>query len=151
MRLRPIEQMATKVAVALDDSEPDMATLVRQRLPNVRHQMWNGQWHAAIARMKLIYQGTYAAATRKGQTVGEHMQRFRKHLRDLRDYLVNNQTSLTTIYGLAAGIWTRDVSKGARGRCASQSWHCVDRLLQRLRRGIALWRLQAVRLGTRDG
>jgi hypothetical protein len=95
MRLRPIEQMAAKVAVALDDGEPNMAALIRQRVPNVRHQMWNGQWHAAIARMKSIYQGTYAATTRIGQATGEHMQRFRKHLRDLRDYLVNNQTSLT--------------------------------------------------------
>jgi hypothetical protein len=84
-----------KVAVALDDGEPDMAALVRQRLPNVRHQMWNGQWHAAIARMKTIYQGTREAAPRIGQAAGEHMQRFRKHLRDLRDYLVDNQTSLT--------------------------------------------------------
>jgi hypothetical protein len=56
MRLRPIEQMASKVAVALDDGEPNMAALVRQRLPNVRHQMWNGQWRPAIARMKTIYQ-----------------------------------------------------------------------------------------------
>jgi hypothetical protein len=95
MRLRPIEQMANKVAVALDDDEPAMAALVRQRLPNVRHQIWNGQWRPAIARMKTIYQGTCEAAMRVGEAAGEHMQRFRKHLRDLRDYLVNNQTSLT--------------------------------------------------------
>jgi hypothetical protein len=68
MRLRPIEQMATKVAVALDDSEPDMATLVRQRLPNVHHQMWNGQWHAAIARMKLIYQGVFSGSSSSAAT-----------------------------------------------------------------------------------
>jgi len=95
MRLRPIEQMAAKVAVALDEGNPDMAALVRQRLPNVRHQMWNGQWRPAIARMKTIYQGTCETATRMGHAAGEHMQRFRKHLRDLRDYLVNNQASLT--------------------------------------------------------
>jgi hypothetical protein len=96
MRLRPIEQMATKVAVALEDGKPDMAAFVRQRLPNVRHQIWNGQWRPAIARMKAIYQGTCEAATRIGHAAGEHMQRFRRHLRDLRDYyLVKNQTSLT--------------------------------------------------------
>jgi hypothetical protein len=95
MRLRPIEQMATKVAVALDDGKPDMAAFVRERLPNVRHQMWNGQFRAAIERMKTIYQGTCEAATRLGQAASEHMQCFRKHLRELRDYLVNNQTSLT--------------------------------------------------------
>jgi hypothetical protein len=66
MRLRPIEQMATKVAAALDDGEPDMAALVRQRLPNVRHQMWNGQWRPAIARMKTIYHGTREAVRRIG-------------------------------------------------------------------------------------
>ncbi len=95
MRLRPIEQMAAKVAGALENDEPDMATFVTQRLPNIRHQMWNGQWHPAIARMKIIYQGTAEATTRIDGTIGEHMQRFRKHIRDLRDYLVNNQTSLT--------------------------------------------------------
>jgi hypothetical protein len=95
MRLRPIEQMATKVALALEDVDPDVAAVVREKLPNVRHQMWNGQWHAAIARMKAIYLGTSEAAKRIGRAAGEHMQRFRKHLRDLRDYLVNNQASLT--------------------------------------------------------
>jgi hypothetical protein len=63
MRLRPIEQMAAKVAATLNDGEPAMAAFVRQKLPNVRHQMWNGQWHAAITRMKTIYQGTHEAAT----------------------------------------------------------------------------------------
>ena len=95
MRLRPIEQMAAKVAGALEKDEPDMATFLTERLPNIRHQMWNGQWHPAIARMKIIYQGTAEATTRIGGAIGEHMQRFRKHIRDLRDYLVNNQTSLT--------------------------------------------------------
>jgi hypothetical protein len=95
MRLRPIEQMAAKVADALEQDEPDMATFVTQRLPNIRHQMWNGQWHLAIARMKIIYQGTADAITRIGHAAGEHLQRFRRHIRDLRDYLVNNQTSLT--------------------------------------------------------
>lgn len=95
MRLRPIEQMAAKVAAALDDCEPDIAAFVREKLPNVRHQMWNGQWRPAIARMRTIYQGTCEAATRIGAAAGEHLQRFRKHLQDLRDYLVSNQKSLT--------------------------------------------------------
>jgi len=95
MRLRPIEQMASKVAGALEKDAPEMATFVTQCLPNIRHQMWNGQWHPAIARMKIIYQGTADAITRIGHAAAEHMQRFRKHIRDLRDYLVNNQTSLT--------------------------------------------------------
>jgi hypothetical protein len=95
MRLRPIEQMAPNVALSLDDGEPAMAAFVRRKLPHVRHQMWNGQWRAAIERMKIIYLGTHSAATRMGKAAGEHMQRFRKHLRDLRDYLVNDRTSFT--------------------------------------------------------
>ncbi|MEO7208315.1 MAG: hypothetical protein ABI145_16395 [Steroidobacteraceae bacterium] len=95
MRLRPIEQMATKDAAALNDCEPDIAAFVRLRLPNLRHQMWNGQWHAAIARMKTIFQGTREAATSLISAAGEHMGRFRKHPQDLRDYLVNNPASLT--------------------------------------------------------
>ena len=95
MRLRPIEQMAAKVAGALEKDEPDMATFLTERLPNIRHQMWNGQWHPAIARMKRIYQGTAEATTRMGGAIGDHIQRFRRHIRDLRDYLVHNQTSLT--------------------------------------------------------
>ena len=95
MRLRPIEQMVTKVAAALCDGEPDMASFVRLKLPNVRHQMWNDQWHAVIARMKSIYQGTHEATKSLGSAAGGHLRRFRKHLLDLRDYLVNNQASLT--------------------------------------------------------
>ena len=57
--------------------------------------MWNGQWHAAIARMKRIYQGTHEVAASLVSTAGEYMGRFHKRLQDLRDYLVNNQASLT--------------------------------------------------------
>ena len=52
-------------------------------------------WHPAIARMKRIYQGTAEATTRIGGAIGDHIQRFRRHIRDRRDYLVHNQTSLT--------------------------------------------------------
>jgi hypothetical protein len=45
--------------------------------------------------MKAIYQGTREAVGRMGPAAGEHMQRIRNHLLDLRDYLVNNQTSFT--------------------------------------------------------
>ena len=33
----------------MNDDEPNVASFVRLKLPNVRHQMWNGRWHAAIA------------------------------------------------------------------------------------------------------
>lgn len=52
MRLRPIEQMARGVAVVADGSHAVLLKeLVEVKLPNVRHQTWNGQWHAALDRM----------------------------------------------------------------------------------------------------
>lgn len=51
-----------------------------------------------------------------------------------------------SIYGLAAGIWTRDISKAHRVARA-ESRLGVDQPVQRLRHRDALRRLQAVRLG----
>ena len=79
----------------MNDDEPNVVSFVRLKLPNVRHQMWNGRWHAAIARLKTIYQGTHDATKCLGTTAGEHLMRFRKHLLDPRDDLVNIQASLT--------------------------------------------------------
>jgi hypothetical protein len=58
MRLRPIEQMGPKVAALLDATDPDAAATVRLKLPRLRHQMWNGKFHAAISRMRDVYLGT---------------------------------------------------------------------------------------------
>ena len=54
-------------------------------------------------------------------------------------------------YGLGAGIWTSDISKAHALARKLTGRHRLDQLLQRLRRLPALRRLQAVRLGPRNG
>ena len=56
-----------------------------------------------------------------------------------------------TIYGLAASIWTKDISKAHKLAQSHPLGHGVDQLPQRLRRFLALWRLQAIRMGPGDG
>src|SRR6202011_6035216 len=58
------------------------------------HQMWNGKWHAAMHRMRDIYRETREAAVRPHSTGSDRIDRFRKDLLDLRDYLRNNWTGL---------------------------------------------------------
>ena len=65
--------------------------------------------------------------------------------KDLDDDLVKSAND--TIYGLAAGVSTRELARPIPGREA-EGGHCLDQLLQHLRCGIAVWRLQAVWLGT---
>ena len=56
-----------------------------------------------------------------------------------------------TNYGLAAGVFTRDISKAHRTAQAAARRHGVDQHLPRVRRRDAVRRLQGVGLGTRDG
>ena len=95
MRLRSIEQMAPKVAGVLKEQDPDAAALSLQKVPRIRYQMWNGRWIQAVKRMHTIYD----AAKRNPETGTpgdrERLQRFRQHLFDLHEYLMNNWKSLT--------------------------------------------------------
>jgi hypothetical protein len=95
MRLRHIEQMAPKVASSFWEDDSTIASTIEQKLPRIRHQMWNGKWHAAMQRMRDIYGETREAAARPHSADNDRIDRFRKHLLDLRDYLRNNWIGLT--------------------------------------------------------
>lgn len=58
MRLRPIEQMSSRIAIAAGGSDSVLNELLREKLPRIRHQMWNGQWHAALDRVGEMYRAT---------------------------------------------------------------------------------------------
>lgn len=59
MRLRPIEEMSRGMAVVADGAQAVLLKeLLETKLPNVRHQMWDGQWQAALDRMGDIYRAS---------------------------------------------------------------------------------------------
>jgi hypothetical protein len=58
----------------------------------LRHKMWNGQWRGAPHRMRDCYQGTRVIATTVTSLHAERVRRFRRHLIDLRDYLLARQS-----------------------------------------------------------
>jgi hypothetical protein len=95
MRLRAIEQMTTKTAAVAEATNPTLAATTREKLPRVRHQMWNGRWANAIARMRSIFVIAGQIADELAAAGMERVQRLRSHLLDLRNYLVSNQGGLT--------------------------------------------------------
>ncbi len=58
MRLRPIEQMSSGIAITVSGFDSVLKALINEKLPRIRHQMWNGQWHAALDRMREIYRAS---------------------------------------------------------------------------------------------
>jgi hypothetical protein len=95
MRLRAIEQMVAKTASVIEEIGPQLAAMVREKLPRVRHQMWNGQWAKAISRMRSIYVSAGQISNQIAAACTERIQRLRSHLLDLRNYLLSNQHGLT--------------------------------------------------------
>jgi hypothetical protein len=93
MRLRPIEQMSSKIAIAVGDSDADLKQLLTEKLPRIRYQLWNGKSQAALERI-----GKIARATKqlRGGSLAdaERLRRFRQHMIDLRDYLRSNWNGL---------------------------------------------------------
>ena len=98
MRIRHIEQMAPSMAALFRGTPVEKA--LREKLPNIRHQMWNGQGRAAVGRMRECYQGTRDVTPSMTADDTKRVGRFRQHLIDLRDYLGNNGNDLTD-YGKA--------------------------------------------------
>ena len=95
MRLRPIEQMSSKIAIVAGDSDAELKQLLAEKLPRIRYQLWNGKSQAALERIGKIY-----CATQQLLGVGcnddtERIRRFRQHLIDLCNYLRSNWSGLT--------------------------------------------------------
>jgi hypothetical protein len=86
MRLRPIEQMSAGIANAAGGSDTVLNELLCEKLPRIRYQMWNGKWRAALNRMGRIYRATKRLLGSLSTTEEERVQRFRRHIVDLRDY-----------------------------------------------------------------
>src|ERR1035437_3488811 len=88
MRLRPIEQMSPGIAIAAGGSDSVLTELLKEKLPRLRYQMWNGKWRAALERMGKICRATKRLLDSLSTADAERVRRFRQHIIDLRDYLV---------------------------------------------------------------
>lgn len=99
MRLRAIEQMCAKTAAVVEPLDSKVSATIREKLPRVRFQMWHGRWAAAIHRMRDVYVSTGTVSAKlvlaTQWVIKERLERLRRHLLDLRDYLVSNQGGLT--------------------------------------------------------
>jgi hypothetical protein len=43
--------MVSGIVIAAGSSDFVLSELLHEKLPRLRYQMWNGQWHAALDRM----------------------------------------------------------------------------------------------------
>ncbi len=93
MRLRPMEQMLNTVSGSIADLKD--SAIFSKLLPNLRHQMWHGQWNEANVRMREIFDCCEHDPASTTPAKSARLARFRKHVLDLRDYLRNNWNSLT--------------------------------------------------------
>jgi hypothetical protein len=87
--------MIAKTAAVVEAANPPLAAMMREKLPRVRHQMWNGRWTKAISRMRSIFIAAGKIADELAAAGKERVQRLRNHLLDLRNYLLSNQRGLT--------------------------------------------------------
>jgi hypothetical protein len=94
MRLRPIEKMSPRIAIAAAGVNSTLDELLSNKLPRMRYQMWNGKWRAALERMREIWRATKALLNTLFGNDAERVSRFRQHLINLRDYLRNNSSGL---------------------------------------------------------
>jgi hypothetical protein len=94
MRLRPIEQMASRIAIAAAGVNSTLNELLSKKLPRIRYQMWNGKWRAARERMREIWRTTEPLLNSLSGNDAKSVSRFRQHLINLRDYLRGNASGL---------------------------------------------------------
>jgi hypothetical protein len=107
MRLRPIEQMSRGMTVIADRSQAALLKkLLEIKVPNIRHQMWNGRWHVALDRMGDLYRTSARLLNSAPPTDADRLRRFQEHLVNLRDYLCRNWSGLTN--------YARDRRQGMR-------------------------------------
>jgi len=92
MRMQPIEQMSSKIAIAVGDSE--LKHLLTEKVPRIRYQLWNGKREAALERIEAVYCATKRLEGPGSSDDAERVRRFRQHLIDLRDYLRSNWNGL---------------------------------------------------------
>jgi hypothetical protein len=90
MRLGPIEQMSPGVTKAGSSYDSVLKELLNEKLPRIGYQKWNGEWHAALDRMRKIYSATKRLVDFVSVSDAERLGRFRQHLIDLRRYLCSN-------------------------------------------------------------
>lgn len=94
MRLRPIEQMSSRIAIAAAGGNSALDEILSEKLPRIRYQMWNGKWRAALERMRELWHATKPLLNSLSGEDVDRVTRFRQHLINLRDYLRSNSSGL---------------------------------------------------------
>jgi hypothetical protein len=94
MRLQPIEQMSSKIAMAAGDSHAESEQRLTVNVSRIRYQLWNGKREAALERIEAVYRATKRLESCGSIEDAERVRRFRQHLIDLRDYLRSNWNGL---------------------------------------------------------
>jgi hypothetical protein len=94
MRLRPIEQMCSKIAMAVGDSDAELKELLTVKVPRIRYQLWHGKREAALERIEAVYRATKRLEGSGSIDDAERVRRFRQQVIDLRDYLRSHWNGL---------------------------------------------------------
>ena len=142
MRLRPIEQMSSGIAVAAGRSDSILNELLQQKLPRMRYQMWHGKWQAAFDRMEKIYRATgrlldtlpatdhsnwsaltnYAAERRKGMRISSALaESVMSHLVNQR--MGKRQPMRWSCEGVHLLLQVRSAVLDQRLDCLFREWH----------------------------
>jgi hypothetical protein len=127
MRLQPIEQMSSKIAMAEGDSDAELKHLLSEKVPRIRYQLWHGKREAALDRIEDIYWATKRLDASGSIDDAERVRRFRQHMIDLRDYLRSNWNGLRNY-----GAETRQGRKISSALAESAMSHLVNQRMGKL-------------------